>query len=187
MKKSLLVILSLILTQVSTLAVGVDCWEEYDQTFNPNTKSKMQSVLGNDVTITRVKTGIITAGQFNATIPITNYIRFIDTYSYYLKFWNPSPNNMNYLSVTSPNYRRADTDSILSGKSLDYFTATSQCYTYHGNTSFAHTTMLGSHYCGLQFSMYVHTYCIVSDHSSSGGGGGGGAAGAAVNYIIKAD
>ena len=56
MKKSLLIILSLIFMNMSAHAVGVDCWEEYTEMYLPTTESKMQSVLGSSVTITRVKT-----------------------------------------------------------------------------------------------------------------------------------
>ena len=57
MKKSLIIFLSLILTQIATLAVGVDCWEEVSNTFeDDDTVSKMQSVLGDKVKITRTKT-----------------------------------------------------------------------------------------------------------------------------------
>ncbi len=205
MKKSLLIILSLVLSQISTFAVGVDCWEEYSETFEPNTVSKMQSVLGNDVVITMVKadmriaTFIEEGGSYSAgygwgsilvsvDYPISNVMP--------MAAYNSNDGKTYYPRLLAPVHtsgRYAKNTELYSPEILSY---TSDGTSYNNiialgryDSDYSYTRLFLVHdnvnYQGA-FKSYKFTYCIASDHSSSGGGGGG-SAGAAVNYIIKAD
>ncbi len=184
MKKSLFIILSIFLTSLSVHAVGVDCWEEYTRDFNPSTVSKMKDVLGDDVVITRVKSGIkigkyyIRSTDNGRAEGLSEAIFPIDTYASYT--------NKSKTYYPRFGYFYYDGSSVAYMK--DYKAYTEDNSDYLGSYTFY---VLGrSDYNKIDlddaFALYVHTYCIVSDHSSSGGGGGG-SAGAAVNYIIKAD
>jgi len=204
MKKSLIIFLSLIFMSMSAYAVGVDCWEEVDATFSPNTVSKMQDVLGDKVTITRVKTELkIIAGSTSnyaiaascssssciyrypelreITLPINQYLVTTDSSKnvYYLEVYNTPAdqsvkNSGTYTSGLIFNLYN-DRDLMLQNPFVRRLTTT-------GSTS--GTPMYTHDYdANILGASYIHTYCIANTNS---GGGSGGNAGAAVNYIIKA-
>lgn len=184
MKKSLLIILSLIFMNMSAHAVGVDCWEEVAMDYYQDPPvSKMKTILGDKVTIIKTKTALrfkvngvdyyyvidspLTASFDKGSTQGALSFRVSGIYGpesyknsiYYAYMW---PVNTAYsYNITS--------DSLYGSTSGYRVQTSSNSYsTYH---------VMGGH--------YIHTFCIVSDHSSSGGGGG--AAGASVNYIIKAN
>ncbi len=202
MKKSLIIFLSLIFINMTAHAVGVDCWEEVDATFNPNTVSKMQAVLGNNVEITRVKTELkmlmyerhlydcSTATCYHYE-PVTIYM---NTYSAY-----------NYNQANHPYYLEIQENTTKTSKDSGWYQGGlySQSWKAYFKLGFDYRYMLthkdlagdvaGNTYGIYEYrsednkyashAMFVHTYCIENTNS----GGGGGAAGASVNYIIKAN
>ena len=204
MKKSLIIFLSLIFISMTARAVGVDCWEEVDATFNPNTVSKMQDILGDKVTITRVKTELkIIAGSISnysvaagctssscifrypelreITLPINQYLVTTDNSKniYYLEVDNTPADQSVKNSGTYTNGVAFDlyndSDLKLRNPFVRRATATGSTYSISMHSHDYDANILGA--------TYIHTYCIVNTNS---GGGGGGSAGAAVNYIIKA-
>ncbi len=211
MKKSLIIFLSLIFMSMTAHAVGVDCWEEVDATFNPNTVSKMQAVLGNNVTITRVKTEVsmsfpttetiyyegagrmytYATGFTNTRVPITSYLyyNYNGTTPYYIESQRTENTSKNSYAidggflVASGGITTAYQQAI-TGRTLAGGTGG----TFY-NTSGYNFTPTVYRYTGygttgtIATFHYIHTYCVENTNS---GGGGGGAAGAAVNYIIKA-
>ncbi len=205
MKKSLLIILSLIFMNMSAHAVGVDCWEEVSATFNPSTVSKMQAVLGNNVTITKVKTVLsisgtnaLSGGRQDSTelrgwqqyAPLTGYLYQIDTNGTktYLDFTASQPT-----TCTTGRYDYCPKFSSGGGGIGQVYSANSD-YSYalgFYNPSIGlliqpYYSSGNSGYYGYYNRMalgYIHTYCIENTNS----GGGGGTSGASVNYIIKAN
>ena len=177
-------------------AVGVDCWEEVDTDFNPQTKSKMQDTLGSNIKIIRTKTKVHLLIGLDSTmrqveIPLKNYIYYIESGT---KYYLGTPLNMPTANETgsseggigyySGSYTPFKLAYILNSDT--YFTpdrTKSTNYTrYIGLGYYNGNNMYNDYVHGFHF---IHTYCIVSDHSSSGGGGG--TSGASVNYIIKAN
>ena len=203
MKKSLLIILSLILTQIATFAVGVDCWEEHSPSYRSEaeTVSKMKDVLGKNVEIIKVKTEIEgVALNFSDGLLIGN-TRVALKYPITAYYSNKNSDTQYILDFDGGNYGL---------ESNGYGTKVANLYSSYRETSgyVTRTTATGEygtaytadgqyleHYYNNYNSQsvnvfyinkhFVHTFCIAN--TNSGGGGGGGAAGAAVNYIIKAD
>ena len=205
MKKSLLIILSLIFMSMSAHAVGVDCWEEVSNTFEPDTVSKMQAVLGNNVTITRVKTvmKIVASSPSNyATAAGGTNSHYIYSYPELREIEIPL---MNYLTATGSDkamwYLRtvnspANADSKNSASEVNgviftlynspYLKLASSFVRYRSSDGYTQsiTPTINGYSTSDAGGGYIHTYCIENTNS---GGGGGGAAGASVNYIIKAN
>ena len=196
MKKSLLIILSLIFMSMSAHAVGVDCWEEYSTTYEPGHTSLLQDVLGSKVTITPIKVdaymwGTSSQASVKYPLPINTYIT--GSY-YYSKTYYPGYFRFNEgINVTagpsSSKYQLYPNFGETSGLyAPDYNAAKSAIKS--GNITFVSYYKSGDYSYNLLFSgvglygAYAITYCIENTNS---GGGGGGAAGASVNYIIKAN
>ena len=182
MKKILIIFFGLILGCNLASAKGVSCWEETDTTFNPDTVSKMQNVLGNDTTIARVKTilrGISIANGTIVDIPLANYITSTkssgkNTYTVYLEGNNyySGSSNSSYVFYVSPRMCSYSLDRTQSMCSDSWYSNRINIYQYSSENILVAFGWL-----------YIHTYCIVNEGSS--GGGGGGATGS-VNFIIKA-
>ena len=181
MKKILILFVGLILGCNLASAKSVSCWEEIDATFNPNTVSKMTTLLGNNTTIKRVGTKIVgilyTAnGLINIDIPITNYV---SNGEYYVQ--GRSLDGTSYRSIFG---FAADDDYFPSVAAKTDGTWGKSSYhrlylIYGGSNSNTSKTII---YPILVHLHYVHTYCIVDEGSSGGGGGATGS----VNFIIKA-
>ncbi len=177
MKRILIIFFGMLLTCNLGLAKSVSCWEEYSAKYNPNTVSMMKSVLGDDVTIKRVKTEVSVAQHLNGAstyyfnnvnIPLTSYLSYSrDGYTYYMDFSSAYADGRNsYIYQSRPYLYTADGSK---GYGYIYY-----YFAYSNNYSL---------YAEYAMGAYKHTYCIVDEGSS--GGGGGGATGS-VNFIIKA-
>ncbi len=180
MGKILIIFMGLILGCNLSFAKSLSCWEEYTRDFTPNTKSKMQSVLGSDVTITRIKSGIkavqfaysdATYGFSEATYPLYDYLTYKESSTNYYSFFGEmrpyrSENGVQQLAGTfsKQDETSANGDFYYIGDDNDY---DGRFYLDYSSSGFA---------------LYVHTYCIVDEGSSSGSGGATGS----VNFIIKA-
>lgn len=181
MKKILIIFFGLILGCNLASAKSVSCWDEIDATYNPNTSSKMATLLGNSTTIKRVGTKILGVtfggnGLDNINIAISNYLqngefyvrgRDLDASSYRSVFG----------FVTDDNYypnSAAKTDGTWGQNAYN------RVYGVYGGTN-SHTSKTTIYPTFLHMH-YIHTYCIVDEGSSGGGGGATGS----VNFIIKA-
>ena len=186
MKKSLLIILSLLLAQITTFAVGVDCWEEISGSYTA--ESKMKNTVG-AATIVKVST-FLEAPMVQSVIYDTACNKTYGAIQYQkTKF--ATTNAGTFTLVDTPITPSAGTYADYLGPKAGIHFATDP-FTTHANLkgvvwkdSYAYTSgcrdlrldgyrLLGPY--------YIHTYCIANTNSGSGG-----AAGAAVNYIIKAD
>ena len=203
MKKSLLIILSLIFMSMTAHAVGVDCWEEYSQYFFPSTESKMKDILGNNVEIVRVKSAYRMIAYKWDTDTDSADTFFIETVD--IPLFEPFSVNWSYSGNTFYLYApKMFLDSnTTSGKSgyIYYSAIAGEKYNHFITEDMAtkeESRSYGFLFNGYYYSSdyarqneiqpnattFVHTYCIENTNS---GGGGGGAAGASVNYIIKAN
>ena len=169
MKKSLLIILSLIFMNMTAHAVGVDCWEEYSTNFDTEPVSKVKTILP-DEQIIRVNTSI--RGMIS-DLGDSNLSLFRTGVSSAPQYCNGSNCHTLYFSN---GITMSSSDGPFLGK-------------MYGTTGYQRRYLLAKDDVNDRFSFmsgyYAHTFCLISDHSSSGGGGG--AAGASVNYIIKAN
>ena len=199
---------------MTAFAVGVDCWEEVDGTFNPNTVSKMQAVLGNNVEITRVKTEVSislpttesiayegtgrmytnTTGFATTRIPIISYLyyNYNGTVPYYIESRRTESTSKNGSAIdggflVNNNGMGTSYSSAMIGRKLTGETA-GNYYNTSSDYNFAASVYRLFDYGAtgaIATFHYIHTYCI--ENTNSGGGGGGGTSGASVNYIIKAN
>ncbi|MBQ2984575.1 MAG: hypothetical protein IJD57_07260 [Candidatus Gastranaerophilales bacterium] len=192
MKKSLIIFLSLVFMSLSAHAVGVDCWEEADVTYLPETTSKMKSILGDKIEIVRVSTrleALSTAiGSIKLYLPKSadSYKATADGKDYYLlaqPYTSITQNGLfsEALYNSGVVYRNTGTTDALTVKK---YTGSSYSSYYAPIQYYTRTTSINEGMMLTMFHSFIHTYCIANTNS---GGGGGGAAGAAVNYIIKAD